>query len=248
MPIYTLGSSAPHRELKQLSVVKAGEPRSLGRPRSYTQRGVAKAHDTPDLQPSSDEATTNGESLENALPKGVAEDAFELASPPWGQGLPVMPMEQQGVLRTNCIDCLDRTNVAQFSVGVHALAKQLYVMGVSNQASLNSGSQVWQASLHRWLLALKLLFRVHTILFFNEDTVRLLSSRSHFTPPSCLNLTVNVFVQVVRVLIDLYTEIGDNIALQYGGSEAHKKGNSLPGKQASHNIEGLGFSSGFQSH
>lgn len=53
-----------------------------------------------------------------------------------------MPMEQRGVLRTNCIDCLDRTNVGQFSVGVHALAKQLYVMGVSSQESLDSGSQV----------------------------------------------------------------------------------------------------------
>jgi hypothetical protein len=28
---------------------------------------------------------------------------------------------------------------------------------------------------------------------------------------------------VVRVLIDMYVDIGDSIALQYGGSEAHKK-------------------------
>jgi hypothetical protein len=28
---------------------------------------------------------------------------------------------------------------------------------------------------------------------------------------------------VVRVLIELYVDIGDSIALQYGGSEAHKK-------------------------
>ena len=28
---------------------------------------------------------------------------------------------------------------------------------------------------------------------------------------------------IVRVLIDMYVEIGDQIALQYGGSEAHKK-------------------------
>lgn len=27
----------------------------------------------------------------------------------------------------------------------------------------------------------------------------------------------------VRVLIDLYVDVGDSIALQYGGSEAHKK-------------------------
>ena len=28
---------------------------------------------------------------------------------------------------------------------------------------------------------------------------------------------------IVRVLIDLYVDIGDSIALQYGASEAHKK-------------------------
>jgi hypothetical protein len=28
---------------------------------------------------------------------------------------------------------------------------------------------------------------------------------------------------IVRVLIDLYVDIGDSLALQYGGSEAHKK-------------------------
>ena len=28
---------------------------------------------------------------------------------------------------------------------------------------------------------------------------------------------------IVRVLIDMYVDIGDQIALQYGGSEAHKK-------------------------
>jgi hypothetical protein len=39
-------------------------------------------------------------------------------------------VEQRGVLRTNCIDCLDRTNVAQFSVGVHALGVQLAAMGL----------------------------------------------------------------------------------------------------------------------
>ena len=27
-------------------------------------------------------------------------------------------LRQNGVLRTNCIDCLDRTNVAQFAAGI----------------------------------------------------------------------------------------------------------------------------------
>lgn len=39
------------------------------------------------------------------------------------------PMFQQGVLRTNCIDCLDRTNVAQYAYGLAALGQQLHALG-----------------------------------------------------------------------------------------------------------------------
>ncbi len=37
---------------------------------------------------------------------------------------------QQGVARTNCIDCLDRTNAAQFVIGKRALGHQLHALGV----------------------------------------------------------------------------------------------------------------------
>lgn len=36
---------------------------------------------------------------------------------------------QTGIIRTNCVDCLDRTNTAQFAMGRSALAVQLYKMG-----------------------------------------------------------------------------------------------------------------------
>ncbi|XP_010049319.2 phosphoinositide phosphatase SAC3 isoform X2 [Eucalyptus grandis] len=39
------------------------------------------------------------------------------------------PMFQRGVLRTNCIDCLDRTNVAQYAYGLTALGHQLHALG-----------------------------------------------------------------------------------------------------------------------
>ncbi|KAL6010530.1 hypothetical protein ACLOJK_000964 [Asimina triloba] len=39
------------------------------------------------------------------------------------------PMFQKGVLRTNCIDCLDRTNVAQYGYGLAAIGHQLYALG-----------------------------------------------------------------------------------------------------------------------
>jgi len=101
-------------------------------------------------------------------------------------GVPAFPMEQKGVLRTNCIDCLDRTNVAQFSAGVEALEQQLVVMGIRSSTKLDPSSNI------------------------------------------------------VRMLIDMYVEIGDHIALQYGGSEAHKKvstdvtTSSVPGPMGKH--------------
>lgn len=43
---------------------------------------------------------------------------------------------QTGVLRTNCVDCLDRTNTAQFMVGKCALAYQLYALGLIDRPKL----------------------------------------------------------------------------------------------------------------
>lgn len=37
---------------------------------------------------------------------------------------------QSGVSRTNCIDCLDRTNAAQFVIGKHAMSMQLFALGL----------------------------------------------------------------------------------------------------------------------
>ncbi len=37
---------------------------------------------------------------------------------------------QNGVARTNCIDCLDRTNAAQFVIGKAALGRQLHALGI----------------------------------------------------------------------------------------------------------------------
>ncbi|XP_028624828.1 polyphosphoinositide phosphatase [Grammomys surdaster] len=43
---------------------------------------------------------------------------------------------QTGILRTNCVDCLDRTNTAQFMVGKCALAYQLYSLGLIDKPNL----------------------------------------------------------------------------------------------------------------
>lgn len=36
---------------------------------------------------------------------------------------------QTGIVRVNCVDCLDRTNTAQFAIGKTALAHQLHMLG-----------------------------------------------------------------------------------------------------------------------
>lgn len=47
-----------------------------------------------------------------------------------GDGDEHIPQVQNGVARTNCIDCLDRTNAAQFVLGKRALGRQLQALGV----------------------------------------------------------------------------------------------------------------------
>ncbi|OEL34800.1 Phosphoinositide phosphatase SAC2 [Dichanthelium oligosanthes] len=55
----------------------------------------------------------------------TAEDKVENSELP-----PLKPPKfQKGVLRTNCIDCLDRTNVAQYAYGLAALGHQLHALG-----------------------------------------------------------------------------------------------------------------------
>jgi len=45
-------------------------------------------------------------------------------------------MRQTGIIRTNCVDCLDRTNTAQFAIGKCALAFQLHALGVLKEPEL----------------------------------------------------------------------------------------------------------------
>lgn len=78
-------------------------------------------------------------------------------------------MFQNGVLRTNCIDCLDRTNVAQYAYGLVALGRQLHTLGLTDSPNMDLDNPL------------------------AEDLMR------------------------------AYENMGDTLALQYGGSAAHNK-------------------------
>jgi len=43
-----------------------------------------------------------------------------------------MYLRQNGVVRTNCIDCLDRTNAAQLIIGKCALGHQVLIVYNNN--------------------------------------------------------------------------------------------------------------------
>jgi hypothetical protein len=49
---------------------------------------------------------------------------------------------QCGVVRTNCVDCIDRTNGAQHSTGRAALGFQLYAMGMSTEPVISPSSDL----------------------------------------------------------------------------------------------------------
>ncbi|KAI8865393.1 hypothetical protein GQ42DRAFT_129553, partial [Ramicandelaber brevisporus] len=71
---------------------------------------------------------------------------------------------QHGVVRSNCIDCLDRTNTAQFALGKNAFLHQLRALGVVRSETLHIDSDA------------------------------------------------------VQILVEMYNDLGNTIALQYGGS------------------------------
>jgi hypothetical protein len=49
---------------------------------------------------------------------------------------------QRGVLRTNCIDCLDRTNVVQFAYGLAAFGRQLAALGLLDEGAVDCDSSI----------------------------------------------------------------------------------------------------------
>ncbi|PWN53902.1 hypothetical protein IE53DRAFT_383532 [Violaceomyces palustris] len=96
-------------------------------------------------------------------------DLFSKETPPSGEERAAPKRRetillQSGVARVNCVDCLDRTNAAQFVIGKAAFGHQLHALGLLDHPSLP----------------------------FDSDAVNMLT--------------------------EMYHDLGDTIALQYGGS------------------------------
>ena len=79
--------------------------------------------------------------LVRALEPTLGAHAFTSASPCDGGAAPVVRRRQGGVLRTNCLDCLNRTNMAQAALALHAATAQIADSGVIVDGTAASEAQ-----------------------------------------------------------------------------------------------------------
>lgn len=124
-------------------------------------------------------------------------------------------MQQRGVLRTNCVDCLDRTNVAQAMAGLHALAVGLQGLGILELAWLGTVRSLQQGR-GRAKAPVPGVDQAQYVTAWLAGEVPpgvQAQDEPRIAPSSALG----------SVLLSLYEAMGDALALQYGGSEAHKK-------------------------
>ncbi|KAL2819217.1 SacI homology domain-containing protein [Aspergillus granulosus] len=57
---------------------------------------------------------------------------------------------QNGIARTNCIDCLDRTNAAQFVIGKRALGYQLHALGIIEGTTVEYDTDIINMFTEMW--------------------------------------------------------------------------------------------------
>ncbi|KAL6817018.1 SacI homology domain-containing protein [Trichoderma camerunense] len=67
-----------------------------------------------------------------------------------GDGITTPLTAQNGIARTNCIDCLDRTNAAQFVIGKRALGHQLHALGILENTSVEYDTDAVNLFTHMW--------------------------------------------------------------------------------------------------
>lgn len=98
-----------------------------------------------DLRPSSGDLAKIGSTNETVISLTNRDREFTDFGQQIGQSNNNDARFQSGVLRTNCIDCLDRTNVAQYAYGLAALGRQLHAMGLTNISKVDPDSSIAQA-------------------------------------------------------------------------------------------------------
>ncbi|XP_074566379.1 phosphoinositide phosphatase SAC2-like isoform X2 [Curcuma longa] len=95
----------------------------------FTRKDGIQKSDIPQIKYSGASTEKDGDTLANEVYSASAKNEYSDKTN-YQSNIFAKPIKfQKGILRTNCIDCLDRTNVAQYAFGLAALGHQLHAVG-----------------------------------------------------------------------------------------------------------------------
>lgn len=114
---------------------------------------------------------------------------------------------QNGVARTNCIDCLDRTNAAQFVIGKRALGHQLRALGVIPTADMEYDSDAVNVFTH--------MFHDH------GDTIAIQYGGSHLVNTMATYRKINHWHSQSRDMVESFKRYYHNSFLDSQRQEAY---------------------------
>lgn len=117
------------------------------------------------------------------------------------------PQVQNGVARTNCIDCLDRTNAAQFVIGKRALGHQLRALGVIPTADMEYDSDAVNVFTH--------MFHDH------GDTIAIQYGGSHLVNTMATYRKINHWHSQSRDMVESFKRYYHNSFLDSQRQEAY---------------------------
>ncbi|XP_022773535.1 phosphoinositide phosphatase SAC1 isoform X3 [Durio zibethinus] len=121
----------------------SGKPSTVKRRANQLNRASAgREASLRDLRGKSGDLVRIGSSNENLNSLTIRDREGDLSQQIKSDNYDEPPRFQSGVLRTNCIDCLDRTNVAQYAYGLAALGRQLHAMGLTDKPKVDPDSSI----------------------------------------------------------------------------------------------------------
>lgn len=114
---------------------------------------------------------------------------------------------QNGIARTNCIDCLDRTNAAQFVIGKRALGHQLHALGIIDGTTVEYDTDAVNLFTNMW----------HD----HGDTIAIQYGGSHLVNTMATYRKINQWTSHSRDMVESFKRYYNNSFLDAQRQEAY---------------------------
>jgi hypothetical protein len=139
-----------------------------------------------------------------------------------GDNLSIVNSVQNGIARTNCIDCLDRTNAAQFVIGKLALGHQLHALGVIEHASLDYDTDVVNLFTHMYVPSSMFMLYPDSSRFHDHgDTIAIQYGGSHLVNTMETYRKINQWSSHSRDMVESFKRYYNNSFLDSQRQEAY---------------------------